>query len=130
MIRRLVYGVSLILLFSSPYIQVIVNSSFSYGICYFIFTLNPYKSKLDYAMNLYIEIAVFLILSIIGAFIYEDLPTHLYDMTEWSLIVLICCSIMIPALVNLILSIKDSLVYIKSRHYRAPESQEKLDHLR
>ena len=81
-------------------------------------------------MNLYIELVVFLILSIIGAFIYEDLPTHLYDMTEWSLIVLICCSIMIPALVNLILSIKDSLVYIKSRHYRAPESQEKLDHLR
>jgi hypothetical protein len=64
------------------------------GICYFLFILKPHKSKLDYAMNLY----VFLILSIIGAFIYEDLPTHLYDITERSLFVLIYCSIMIPAL--------------------------------
>ena len=125
MIRRLVYGVSLILLYSSPYIQVIVNSSFSCGICYFIFILKPYKSKLDYAMNLYIEIVVFLILSIIGAFIYEDLPTQLYDMTEWSLIVLIYGSIMIPALVNLISSIKDRLAFIKARYYRAPVTEEK-----
>jgi hypothetical protein len=76
-------------------------------------------------MNLYIEFVVFLILSIIGAFIYEDLPTHLYDITEWSLVVLIYCSIMIPALVNLTLSIKGLLVFIKARYYGAPETQDK-----
>ncbi len=83
------------------------------------------KTKLDYAMNLYIEFVVFLMLSIIGAFIYEDLPTHLYDITEWSLVVLIYGSIMIPALVNLILLMKDLLVFIKARYYRALETKEK-----
>jgi hypothetical protein len=75
-------------------------------------------------MNLYIEFVVFLIFSIIGAFIYEDLPTQLYDIAEWSLVVLIYCSIMIPALVNLILSSKDLLVFIKAIRYRAMKRRE------
>jgi hypothetical protein len=100
------------------------------GICYFIFILRPNKSKLDYAMNLYKEFVVFLIIYIIGAYIYEDLPTHLYNITEWSLVVLIYGSIIIPALVNLILSIKDLLVFIKARYYTVLETQEKRYHYR
>lgn len=123
-LRRLVYGVNLILLYPTPYIQVILNSSFSFAICYFIFILKPYKSKIDHIMNLYIEFVIFLILSIIGAFIYEDLPTQLYDITEWSLVVLIYSSIMIPALVNLIISGKDLVLFIKARCVKAPETNE------
>jgi hypothetical protein len=56
-------------------------------------------------MNLYIEVNTFLILSILGALIYEDLPTFLYNTIEWILVVLIYMSVMVPALVNLLLLI-------------------------
>jgi hypothetical protein len=96
---------SLVLLYSSPYIQVILNSISSYAICFFIIYNKPYQSKLDTIMNLYIEVNTFLILSILGALIYEDLPTILYNTIEWILVVLIYMSVMVPALVNLLLII-------------------------
>jgi hypothetical protein len=100
-IRRIIFGVSVILLHSSPYIQIMLNSIASYAI--FIFTLyfKHYKINFDSIMNLYIELNTFLILSAVGAFIYEDLPTYLYDMMEWTLVVLIYMSIMVPALLNI-----------------------------
>jgi cellulose synthase/poly-beta-1,6-N-acetylglucosamine synthase-like glycosyltransferase len=68
-------------------------------------------------MNLYIEVNTFLILSVIGAFIYEDLPTSLYDTIEWTLVVLIYMIVMVPTLVNIVLLIHNIIMKIR-RHNR------------
>lgn len=120
MIRRLVYGVNMILLYSSPYIQVVVNSSFSFAICYFIFIFKPYKTKLHNIMNLYIETINFLILSIIGTFIHKGLSSNLYSSAEWSVIILIYASITGPALVNIIISMKDFAFWLRERNRKVP----------
>jgi hypothetical protein len=110
LLRRIVYGVNMILFYSSPFIQVVINSSFSFTICYYILIFKPYKTRLDNIMNVYIELITFWIFSIIGAFIKEDLSRDLYDLAEWSLIILIYSIIMIPALVNISISIKDLII--------------------
>ena len=115
LIRRIVYGINVILFHSSPFIQVVINSSFSFTICYYILIFKPYKTRLDNIMNVYIELITFWIFSIIGAFIKEDLSRDLYDLAEWSLIILIYSIIMIPALVNISISIKDLIIFTKSR---------------
>jgi hypothetical protein len=71
-------------------------------------------------MNLYIEANTFLILSVIGAFIYEDMPNSLYDALEWMLVILIYASIMVPALVNLLL-----LIYKIIMKFRQSNNQDK-----
>jgi hypothetical protein len=108
--RRIIFGVSVVLLSSSPYILVIINSISSLTIWYFILFFKPYQSKLDNRMNLYIEVNTFLILSVIGAFIYEDLPTSLYDTIEWTLVVLIYMIVMVPTLVNIVLLIHNIIM--------------------
>jgi hypothetical protein len=64
-------------------------------------------------MNLCIEVNTFLILSVIGAFIYEDLPTSLYDTVEWTLVVLIYMIVMVPTLVNIVLLIHNIIMKIR-----------------
>ncbi len=119
LLRRIVYGVNMILFYSSPFIQVVINSSFSFTICYYILISRPYKTRLDNIMNFYIELITFWIFSIIGAFIKEDLSRDLYDLAEWSLIILIYSSIMIPALVNISISIKDLIICLIPKFKRA-----------
>jgi hypothetical protein len=119
-LRRLLYGINMILLYPSPYIQVILNSSFSFAICYFILLYKPYKTKLDNIMSFYTEFTTFLILSVIGAFIDEDLSRTLYDLADWSLFLMIILSIMIPAVVNLFVSIKNFLTWVRARYIRSP----------
>lgn len=114
----------MILLYPSPYIQVVVNSSFSCGICYFIFMFKPYKTKLDNIMNLYIEVVTFLILSIIGVFIYEDLHTTLFNLADWSLVVMIYLSIIIPALTNLMILVKDLTTWFIAKCRIVPKAHE------
>jgi hypothetical protein len=119
LIRRIVYGINMILFYSSPFIQVVINSSFSFTICHYILLFKPFKTRLDNIMNFYIEFLTFLILSIIGAFIKEDLSSDLYELADWSLVVLIYSIIMVPASVNLIISIKDLILYFKTRSQRS-----------
>ena len=123
-IRRIIFGMSLVLLYCSPYIQVILNSISSYAICFFIIYNKPYQSKLDTIMNLYIEVNTFLILSILGALIYEDLPTILYNTIEWILVVLIYMSVMVPALVNLLLLIYKIIMKIRSQNNHEKTKEE------
>jgi hypothetical protein len=110
-IRRIVYGVSMILLYPSPYIQVVINSIFSFSICFFIIIYKPYISKLDNFMSLYIEVITFLILSLIGAYIKEDLPNNLYEMFEMIIIILIYMTIAIPACISAIILVKYIVLY-------------------
>jgi hypothetical protein len=106
----------MIVLYSTPYIQVVLNSSFSIMIWYYMLIFNPYVSKLDRYMSLYIEFITFLILSIIVSFTYEDLASDLYDIAEWSIIILIYLSIMVPNLVNLVITIKYFIDWLKVRY--------------
>jgi len=117
-IRRIIFGVSVILLSYSPYTQVIINSISSYTICFLIIYYKPYQSKVDNIMNLYIEVNTFLILTVIVAFIYEDLPESLYDTIEWILVILIYMSIIVPALVNISI-----LIYKIIRKIRQSKNQ-------
>ena len=73
-------------------------------------------------MNFYLEFVTFLILSIIGAFIKEDLSTNLYDFADLTLVVLIYSIIIVPAIVNLIISIKDLILYFKRRSRRGRDT--------
>ncbi len=111
--RRIIFGVSVILLYPSPYIKIILNSISSCAIWYFILFFKPYQSKLDNRMNSYIEVNTFLILSVIGAFIHEDLPTSLYDTIEWILVFLIYMIVMVPTLVNIVLLIHNIIMKIR-----------------
>jgi hypothetical protein len=113
----------MIIFYTSPFIQVVINSSFSFAICHYILLVRPFKTRLDNIMNLYIEFITFLILSIIGTFIKEDLSNDLYDIAEWSLIILIYSSIMLPALVNIVISIRNLIIYFKSKYVRNMEEQ-------
>lgn len=110
-IRRIVYGVNMIFLYPSPYIQVAINSIFSFSICFFIIIYRPYRYKLDNFMNLYIELITFMILTLIGAYIKEDLPYNLHEMSELIIIILIYMSITIPALLSAIILLKDIILY-------------------
>ncbi len=112
-VRRLVYGINMILFHPSPYIQVVINSSFSCSLCYFIILNQPFKKKLDNIMNIYIEFITFCTFSILGAFIYEELHSYLYNIAEWSLIILIYLSIMGPALLSIIISCKDFVICLR-----------------
>jgi hypothetical protein len=114
LIRRIVYGINMIVLYYSPFMQVVINSSFSFTICHYILIFKPFKTRLDNIMNFYIEFLTFLILSIIGAFIRQDLSSDLYALADWSLVVLIYSIIIVPAIVNLIISIKDLILYFKT----------------
>ncbi len=111
MIRRIAYGVSMILLYPSPYIQVVINSIFSFSICFFIIIYKPYISKLDNILSLYIEVITFLILSLIGAYIKQDLPNNLYEMFEMIIVILIYMTIAIPAFISAIILVKDIILY-------------------
>ena len=104
----------MILFYSSPYIQVVINSSFAIAISYYIFIFNPYKAKLDNAMNLYTEFNTFLCLTIIGAFLNEDLSSNLRDVAEWAFVIFLYMSILVPALVNILFLIKNILSKLKS----------------
>ncbi len=66
-------------------------------------------------MNFYIEFLTFWVLSIMGAFIKEDLSSNLYDIADWSLVVLIYSIVIVPAIVNLITTIRDIILYFKRR---------------
>lgn len=114
-LRSIVYGVNMIVLYSSPYSQVVINSSFSFSIFYFIFIFKPFKNRLDNMMNLYIEFNTFLILSLMGAYIYEDLSDILYGLAEWALVILIYMSIIMPTLVNTIILIKNFILKLIPR---------------
>lgn len=118
LIRRLVFGISMVIFYKSPYMQVVVNSSISSSICMFMILYKPYKTKLDNMMNFYIEFNTFCILSSFGAFIYEDLPRDLYSVTEVIVIILIYLIIMIPAIVDIGIFIKKFILYIKRRNER------------
>jgi hypothetical protein len=121
LIRRIVYGINVILFHSSPFIQVVINSSFSFTIYHYILIFKPYKTRLDNIMNFYIEFITFCIFSIIGAFIKEDLSGDSYNIAEWSLIILIYSSIVLPAVVNIVISIKDLIIYFKERSKPQPD---------
>jgi hypothetical protein len=122
MIRRIVYGVNMIILYPSPYIQVTINSIFSFSICFFIIIYKPYRYKLDKFMNLYVELNSFLILTIIGAYIKEDLPYNIHESCELIILVLIYMSITIPALVNAFILLKDIILYLR-RYFRKSRNE-------
>ncbi len=113
-IRRIVYGVNIILFYASPFIQVVINSSLSFACFHYISLLKPFKTQIDNIMSIYIEFITFLILSIIAAFIKEDLSSDLHKIADWCLVILIYSSIMVPALFNLVISIKDLIIYFKT----------------
>jgi hypothetical protein len=117
-LRRLLYGVNMILFYSSPYIQVVINSVSSFVVFHYYFVYRPCSKKFDNIMNLYTEINNFLTLSFIGAFISEDLPNNMNYVAEWSVIILIYLSIMGPTMINLILSIRDLTLWIRARNRR------------
>jgi hypothetical protein len=113
-IRRIVYGCNMILFYHSPYIQVILNSSLSISVCYFILIFKPYNTRRDYFINLYTEVNVFLIFFSIGAFISEHISDTLYSLAEWNLVILLYLSIIVPALIKIILLIIDIIVKLKA----------------
>jgi hypothetical protein len=96
----------MILIYPSPYLHVVINSSFSLAIWYYMIIFKPYKARVDNLMSLYVEFNIFVILSVIGVFLYEDLNSSMYDISEWRLVVLIYMSIIVPAVINILLLIK------------------------
>ncbi len=46
--RRIIYGIVIVILPSSPYIQFVINSNVSIGVFYFMIMFKPFKNKIDY----------------------------------------------------------------------------------
>jgi hypothetical protein len=108
--RRIVYGVVMILLSSAPYIQVVINSSFSIGIAYFLIIFKPFKSKIDNYMKIYIEVNNSIIISLTGLFLTEKLPNRLYEVAEWTIVILTYAGFALPTLVRVIIILKDAVI--------------------
>jgi hypothetical protein len=72
------------------------NSISALNIGLFILIYKHYATKFQKYLNFYLELNTLLILIIIGAYIKEDLYYSLYNKLEWSLMILISCSITIP----------------------------------
>lgn len=89
------------------------------GLCYFIVIIRPFKEKVDNAMNLFTEAVIFIIQSLIGAFIYQDLREGLYNAVKWSIVVMLYASIMVPSLVQLGILLKDLF-----KHFSNKDKQE------
>jgi hypothetical protein len=66
-------------------------------------------------MSLYTELINFMILSILISFLDDGLPIYLYEYAEWGLIILLYLSILIPALANIIVSVRDIIRWLKRR---------------
>ena len=115
MIRRIVFGINIVLLYSSPYIQVMINSCFSFAICYFIIFYNPFKTSFDHRMNIFLEVNIFLIQCILGTFIYEDMSTDLYEIADWSIVVLLYMSILVQALANIVYTVAELTLKCRKR---------------
>ncbi len=116
LIRRLVYGINMIIFYHSPYIQVVINSSISFSTFIFMILYQPYKKRLDNILNIYIEFNTFCILSAIGAFIYEDLPSYLYNISVEIAIIMIYLIIILPAIVNITISIQNFILWLRRRN--------------
>lgn len=115
MIRRLVYGVNIVYLYDSPFIQVAINSTISCAYVHFLIVYKPYKTKWDNMMNLFIEGNIFLILTLIGVFIHQNLPSEIYQITEVSLVVLLYMSTSVVTIINFILDVKKAINMLKAK---------------
>jgi hypothetical protein len=68
-LRKLVYGINLISLCEAPYIQVEINSTFSFCILHYLVYCKPYTTRKDILISTFLEGNIFLILSFIGAYL-------------------------------------------------------------
>ncbi len=57
----------------------------------------------------------FMILSVVGVFIKEDLYSGLYSIADWGLIIFVYLSIMVPALVNILLLIRSFVIKCRGK---------------
>jgi hypothetical protein len=120
-LRRIVYGFGMIILYKSPYTQIILNSIFSFTIFHYTLIHKPYQKRLQHIISLYTEMINFMILSVIVAFMYDGLPKYLYEYAEWGLTILLYLSTLIPCVLNIIISIRDIISWLKRRCNRAQE---------
>ncbi len=114
-LRKLAYGVNLICLHDNAYIQVIINSSFSLCILHYMIYHKPYASKKDLVINIFIEGNIFMILSLIGAYLKDDLWGIIYKLLEIGIIALLYGSILVPASINLLFDIRIIIEKFKTR---------------
>jgi hypothetical protein len=115
--RRIVYGFVIIFLSSSPYIQVVINSSISIGICFFFIMHRPFKSKVENTVKFYIEIVNAIIQFIIGLFLKEGLPSDLYEIADWSLVIMTYSILILPTFLKAFILVQHWIKKRRARNY-------------
>jgi hypothetical protein len=113
MIRRLVYGVNMIFLHDSPYIQVILNSSISWSNLLYLVIYRPYQTKIMNFTNISQELNIFVIFSMLGMALIPGISGILYDLIDWALTIMLYVSISLPVCINLLVIIRTWMLGIK-----------------
>jgi hypothetical protein len=115
MLRKHLYGINLIFLYDSAYIQVIINSIFSFCILHYLIYYKPYTNRKDLLINIFIEGNTFLILSLIGAYLKDKMNDIIYKMIEICISILLYGILIVPTAINLVLDIRAIVIKYKDR---------------
>lgn len=110
-IRRLLFSISILILGSSPYIQVSINSACSASILLSYIFNNPFKKRKDRYIEIFIETCIFISLSCLAISIFDLINR---DVLDWVMVVVLYGSILLPTLVNLFLLVRK--LYNKCRN--------------
>lgn len=99
--RRIVFGFSILILGSAPYIQILVNSTASYGIIVFYIYYKPFENRQELYMNIFLESCCFIVMSGTVALVKEDLGEDFGNVIDWGMSVVLYASVIVPCLVNI-----------------------------
>lgn len=125
MIRRLVYSINMIVLYTTPYIQVVLNSSMSLSILLYQIIHRPYSAKKMNLISTFLEFNIFLILSLLGSLLIPGKSETLCDLIDWTMVAILYSSISIPTFINVLTTIKNFIT--KSKLNDIPEVKTTLE---
>lgn len=116
-IRRLIFGVSILILGQSPYIQISINSACCAGIILSYICYNPFKTRKDRYIEIFAETCIFISMNCLVVSMFNIANP---DAIDWVLVIALYGSILIPSIVNLILVIRDLYLRCKGNKDTEP----------
>jgi hypothetical protein len=112
-IRKLIFSISILVLDSSPYIQITINTVTSAGVLAFYIMNNTFKESKDRYSEILIEICMFIALTCFSLLLHDWFRG---DVLEWTLLILLYSSMGLPCAVNLIVLLLKLIQYCRDKN--------------